>query len=95
MPSNETALLHNIKAARNRFWRIQNWSNHPVAAQRQVLQDLVTAGQYTEFGKKYHFAKLFTLKEFKKNIPIQEYDDVKPYINRMMQAKTIFYGTRL
>ena len=75
------------KLARNRFWRIENWSNHPVASQRQVLQDLVTSGQYTEFGKKYHFAKLFTLKEFKKNVPIHEYDDMKPYINRMMTGE--------
>jgi hypothetical protein len=75
------------KLARNRFWRIQNWSNHPVAAQRQVLQDLVSAGQYTEFGKKYHFEKLFTLSEFKKKIPIQEYDDVKNCISRMMQGE--------
>jgi hypothetical protein len=74
------------KLARNRFWRIQNWSNHPVAAQRQVLQDLVSAGQYTELGKKYNFAKLFTLKEFKKHVPIHEYDDIKIYINRMMQG---------
>ena len=58
-----------------------------MAAQRHVLQDLVTAGQYTEFGRKYHFAKLFTLKEFKKSIPIHEYDDIKPYINRMMEGE--------
>jgi len=75
------------KLARNRLWRIQNWSNHPVAAQRQVLQDLVSAGQYTELGRKYHFAKLFTLKEFKKKVPIHEYDDIKPCINRMMQGE--------
>ena len=70
-----------------RFWRIQNWSIHPVAAQRQVLQDLVSAGQYTEFGKKFNFHRLFTLKEFKKRIPIHEYDDIKPCINRMMQGE--------
>lgn len=70
-----------------RLWRIENWSNHPEAVQRQVLQDLVTAGQYTEFGKKYHFSKLFTLKEFKKNVPIHEYDGIKPYIQRMMNGE--------
>ena len=70
-----------------RLWRIENWSKHPVAVQRQVLQNLVTAAQYTEFGKKYAFNKLFTLKEFKKNIPIHEYDDIKPYIERMMQGE--------
>lgn len=70
-----------------RLWRIENWSNHPVAAQREVLQELVTAAQYTEFGRKYNFSKLFTLKEFKKRVPIHEYDDIKPYILRMMNGE--------
>ena len=70
-----------------RLWRIENWSNHPVAAQRGVLQELVTAAQYTEFGRKYSFSKLFTLKEFKKNVPIHEYDDIKLYIQRMMNGE--------
>jgi GH3 auxin-responsive promoter len=75
------------KLARMRFWRIENWSKHPEAMQREVLQDLVTAAQYTEFGKKHGFNKLFTLKEFKNNVPIQEYDDIKPYIMRMMDGE--------
>ena len=33
-----------------RLWRIENWSRQPVAVQREVLQDLVTSAQYTEFG---------------------------------------------
>ncbi|MCB0708579.1 MAG: GH3 auxin-responsive promoter family protein [Chitinophagaceae bacterium] len=75
------------KLARMRLWRIENWSNHPVAVQREVLQELVTAAQYTEFGRKYNFSKLFTLKEFKKRVPIHEYDDIKPYILRMMNGE--------
>jgi GH3 auxin-responsive promoter len=75
------------KLARMRLWRIENWSSHPVAVQREVLQDLVTAAQYTGFGRKYNFSKLFTLKEFKKNVPIHEYDDIKPYILRMMNGE--------
>jgi len=70
-----------------RLWRIENWSNHPVAAQREVLQDLVTAAQYTEFGRKYSFSKLFSLREFKKKVPIHEYNDLKPYIERMMNGE--------
>ena len=70
-----------------RLWRIENWSTHPEAAQREVLQHLVTAAQYTEFGRKYNFSKLFTLKEFKKNVPIHEYDNIKPYILRMMNGE--------
>ena len=75
------------RLARMRLWRIQNWINHPVVAQRAVLQDLVTAAQYTEFGKKYHFSTLFTVKEFKKHVPIHEYQDLQPYILRMMDGE--------
>ncbi|MEO8771542.1 MAG: GH3 auxin-responsive promoter family protein [Ferruginibacter sp.] len=75
------------KLARLRHWRIQNWINHPVAAQREVLQGLVTAAQYTAFGKKHHFSKLFTIKDFKKHVPIHEYEDISPYIRRMMDGE--------
>ncbi|RYF91470.1 MAG: GH3 auxin-responsive promoter family protein, partial [Chitinophagaceae bacterium] len=75
------------KIARMRIWRIDNWVNHPVSAQREVLQDLVTAAQYTAFGKKYNFTKLFTLKDFKQSVPIHEYDDLRPYIVRMMDGE--------
>lgn len=75
------------RLARMRSWRIENWSNNPVAAQRGVLQDLVTAAQYTEFGKKHNFSKLFSVKEFKKNVPVHEYEDIKPYIERMMAGE--------
>lgn len=72
---------------RMRFWRIENWSRHPVAVQREVLQELVTAAQHTALGKKYKFSNLFTLKEFKKNVPIHSYEDIKPYIERMMEGE--------
>lgn len=72
------------RLARLRLWRVQNWISFPVATQRNVLQNLVTQAQYTEFGRKYSFSKLFTIKDFKKRVPIHEYDDIKPYILRMM-----------
>jgi hypothetical protein len=75
------------KLARMRLWRIENWINHPVAAQREVLQDLVTAAQYTEFGKKYRFSRLFSVKAFKQTVPVHEYEDLRPYIERMMQGE--------
>ena len=65
-----------------------------MAAQREVLQNLVTDAQYTEFGKKYHFSSLFNVKEFKKRVPIQEYDDLKCYVQRMMNGEeNILCGT--
>ena len=75
------------RLARLRLWRIQNWISNPIAAQREVLQDLITSAQYTEFGRKYDFEKLFSIKQYKKNVPVHEYDDIKPYILRMMNGE--------
>lgn len=75
------------RLARLRIWGVQNWIKYPVSAQRNVLQHLVTQAQYTEFGRKYGFSKLFTVKDFKSKVPIHEYDDIKPYIERMMAGE--------
>lgn len=75
------------RLARMRMWRIEAWMQNPVAAQREVLQHLVTSAQYTEFGRKYDFSSLFNLRSYKEAIPIQEYDDIKPYIERMMNGE--------
>jgi hypothetical protein len=73
--------------ARLRLWRIEGWRNNPIDAQREVLQDLVTSAQYTEFGRKYNFSSLFNLRAFKQAVPIHEYDDLKPYIQRIMNGE--------
>ncbi len=73
--------------ARFRLWRIEAWKTHPHDSQREVLQDLVTSAQYTEFGKKYNFSRLFNIKAFKQTVPIHEYADVKPYIQRIMDGE--------
>ena len=73
--------------ARMREWRIRNWRNHPVSAQRDVLQDLVTAGQYTSFGKLHHFSDLFSVKNFKSKVPVHDYDGLVFHIEKMMNGE--------
>ena len=74
------------RLARFRNWHIEHWMSNPIATQREVLQDLVTHGQYTEFGRKYGFKELFNIRKFKEHVPIHEYEDLKPYIDRLMQG---------
>ncbi|MBL0234154.1 MAG: GH3 auxin-responsive promoter family protein [Chitinophagaceae bacterium] len=73
--------------ARMRVWRIEAWKNHPLDAQREVLQDLVSSAQYTEFGRKYNFSHLFNIRDYKEAVPIHEYNDLKPYIERTMKGE--------
>lgn len=75
------------RLARLRLIGVKKWTSFPILAQRNILQHLVTQAQYTEFGRKYKFSRLFTVKDFKNRVPIHEYDDLKPYIVRMMAGK--------
>lgn len=75
------------RLARFRHWRIEQWISDPISAQREVLQDLVTHGQYTDFGRKYGFKELFNIRTFKERVPIQEYNDLKPMIERLMNGE--------
>ena len=73
--------------ARFRLWSIEQWTTDAVAAQFSVWQDLLAAGQYTEFGRLHNFSQIQSLADFKKAVPIQTYDDVKGYIERMMHGE--------
>lgn len=75
------------RLARLRLWQIEDWVKEPVAAQREVLQELVTAAQYTEFGRHFGLNKLFNTRTFKQTIPVHEYNDLRPYIERMMAGE--------
>jgi len=70
-----------------RLWSIEQWVNDPITTQHVVWQDLLAAGQYTEFGRLHNFSQIQSLTDYKKNVPIQEYEDLKPYIERMMKGE--------
>ena len=75
------------RLARIRQWRTETWMQNPIATQREVLQDLVTHAQYTEIGRKYGLTKLFSIRDFKESIPIHEYEDIKIYVERLMNEE--------
>ncbi len=75
------------RLARLRLWSIEQWINDPVSNQFTVWQDLIAAGQYTEFGRLFHFSEIQSLQDYKDKVPIQDYESQKPYIERMMQGE--------
>lgn len=70
-----------------RLWSIEQWMKDPVAAQFDVWQNLLTAGQHTAFGRQHNFSNIQSLDDFKKAVPIHEYEDLKKYIDRMMAGE--------
>jgi len=67
-------------------WMLQN----PVDSQKSVFFDLANGLQQTKFGEDHGFSKYsnsITLMEFKSQIPIRSYDEIKPWISRAREGE--------
>ena len=59
-------------------------SRSAVSFSESTLLNLIKNNSDTEYGKKYHFDKIKTIDDFKKNVPFSIYDDYAPYIEKMI-----------
>ncbi len=66
---------------------IDNFMLNPIDTQKQVFNHIVGSAQFTEYGKKYGFEHINSISEFKKNVPVNDYDSLKPYIERILQGE--------
>lgn len=66
---------------------IDNFVLNPIDTQQQVFNDLIGRAQFTEYGKKYGFEKINSISDFKKAVPINDYESLKPYINRILEGE--------
>src|SRR5687768_10840661 len=63
------------------------WSTEPFRYQDNILQDLVYQGKSTIFGRDHDFGSIKNYNDFKKNIPIRDYEELKPYIQQVLEGK--------
>jgi hypothetical protein len=54
--------------------------------QEAILKELVTGAEDTEYGKKYDFLNIYDRQDFIHKVPIVRYDQLQPYIERMMNG---------
>ncbi|WP_233559755.1 GH3 auxin-responsive promoter family protein [Taibaiella sp. KBW10] len=66
---------------------VDNFMLNPIDTQKKVFNDLIGSAQFTDFGKQYSFDTINAIREFKERVPVQEYDDVKPYIQRILDGE--------
>lgn len=71
-----------------RYQRIARFIERPHEAQAAVLKELIQSTKHTEWGRLYDFKSIKTPTDFAKNVPIQDYESLKPYINRMMHGES-------
>jgi len=55
--------------------------------QDAIFKELLKVGKSTEFGKEHGLDKVNSYEEFKKAVPIRDYESFKPYIEKIKEGK--------
>lgn len=66
----------------------QKWIQNPHQAQDQTLSKLIKKAKYTAFGKDHNFDQINDYEDFKRRIPIRNYEDIRPYVERILQGQS-------
>jgi len=72
---------------RQRSSQILEFMEHPAECQEQVFQSLLENGRETEWGKQFDYNSIKTIDEYRQRVPLQDYDSLKPYIERIMKGE--------
>ena len=72
---------------RKRYSRIRRFMEHPHQVQRALLMHLVQKASGTEWGRRYNFAAIRNERDFVRQVPIHDYERLKPYIDKMMHGQ--------
>lgn len=58
-----------------------------VADQQHILKNLVKSAINTDFGKDHGFSNIHSYEDFKKQVPIRDYELLKPYIEKIKEGR--------
>ncbi len=66
--------------------KTQKWAQNPVATQQKVFHDLIRHANNTQFGSDHEFDKIKNFQDFASQVPVRDYEDLKPYIDKVVQG---------
>lgn len=70
----------------DRMKQIEGFYNFPELIQERVLLELLKTAEQTEWGKQYRYAEIKNYDTFRERVPVQDYNSIKPYVERMMKG---------
>jgi len=73
--------------AKRIFAKTQKWSQNPVATQKKVFLKLIHDAKNTKFGTDHHFSNIISYTDFASNVPIRDYEALKPYVDRVVNGE--------
>ena len=82
-----------LKALAARIWARQTAARYrkirsgALADQQQWFRRLMQAGSRTAFGRDFRFDAIKTHRDFVRRVPLQTYEDIRPYIERIIAGE--------
>jgi len=73
--------------AKSIYKKTQKWANNPVETQQKVFESLIYEAANTEFGKDHNFGSIKTARDFAMQVPVRDYEELKPYIERVVKGE--------
>lgn len=83
---NTTRLIGKLFAPRQKA--LDAYATRAVALQDAVLRRLLSEAAGTEWGRAHQYAGIRSYEDYCRLVPVQTYDDVKPYIERMRHGES-------
>jgi len=81
---------------RFRMRHIRRYMERPHEVQQYWFERLLLTARDTEWGQKYGFRNIRSYRQFANRIPVQDYDSLKPFIERMMMGeKDVLWNGRV
>ena len=73
---------------RRRIAAFQEATKNPESLQSALLEEIMRSQADTAYGREHHFGTIRTLADFRGHVPINTYENLSPYIQRMMNGET-------
>jgi hypothetical protein len=72
---------------KKRMHQIELFMKYPVDVQMEWMHNLLNSAKETEYGEKYGFGEINSYEQFKKQVPTNDYESLKPYIERTRKGE--------
>lgn len=82
-----TKIINKVAFSR-RVRKIRKYASQAVSIQQEQFDKLVSKAKHTAFGENYGFdSDDFDYTKFSQSVPLSTYDEIKPWIERMLQGE--------
>ena len=65
----------------------KSFKENATQQQKELLLSLVKTAEKTLFGREHRFEEIQNIKDFQKHVPISDYEDLKPYIEKVKRGQ--------